>query len=317
MKIEPQFLAKMKKEWLLLNKKIITWLRGNVSSSGILAQVNGSLIAIFVGLFSAYYLFLFTTINSIEFQIFKDVNSFLLVKPNFLFYAEDAEELKLFDYKFQFDHVQIQEDLFCLEGVEGCNKFGKEPIMRGKKAVLTINKIFVHYPYNDGAHSGPDDTIKFLAKTPNIVMKKRPRIFKDMRELELQVTKAKEILDIFFDLYNEPNSQLREDISAFINSKKDNGYYNGKWQRFINSLKLKLNTAESLELQFDNLHVFLKQNLSKPAIIIYIILAFITFITSVFLPMIRSTLPVYIGFGIPLIFYVVSFALIIVQVARL
>jgi len=274
----------------------------------ILAQINGTILAIFIGLFSAYYMYLFSKIDSMQFEIMKEANKVNLVQG--FIAGEDIKEfteITLWTYSHN-SMISILKELFFM-GYGGISeKYSNDPIGRGKIALFDISKLSSHYPFPPMVVK--DDVATIAISTP------QPLRFKNVSEIEQWLPEIDSTVQTILGVYNDPTSKLSTNIKAYINTTKNPALLRHVFERFLSDAQSTNDILTSLKTQLIHYNIFSERHLSKAIFIIYLILSFATFLLSVILPMFKNSIPRLVIIGIPITFYCLSFALIIIEIAK-
>lgn len=274
----------------------------------ILAQINGTILAIFIGLFSAYYMYLFSKIDSMQFEIMKEANKINLVQ-GFIAGEDNKEFTKITSWTYSHNNmISILKELFFMGYGENSEKYSNNPIERGKIALFDISKLSSHYPFPPMVVK--DDVATIAISTP------QPLRFKNISEIEQWLPEIDSTVRTILGVYNDPTSKLSTNIKSYINTTKNPALLRHVFERFLNDAQSTNDILTSLKTQLTHYNIFSERHLSKAIFIIYLILSFATFLLSVILPMFKNSIPRLVIVGIPITFYCLSFALIIIEIAK-
>ena len=290
-------------------KKLLSIFCNSTDDGLIFAQINGSVLAVFIGLFSAYYMYLFSNIDSMEFDIFKEAAKVNAVQG---FNAGENEkefrEISAWDSSGD-NLIYTLKELFFLSSGAKAENYTNDKIERGKIALFNISKLSSHFPFpplqieKDGIIVG--------SSSPE------PLTFNNIPDVEKWLRKIDTAAQTIFYTYTNPNSMLPSYLSEYINTTKNPEILDDVFHRYLNGVSDTLNVIKSLDTTFVHYNIYCERHLSKGLFVAYLIFAFATFSLSVFVPMLKKTVPTVFVVGLPISYYLTSFLLIIFEISKL
>jgi len=272
-----------------------------------IASIHATILSIIIAIISAYAIYIYTNLDRMESQVFFEAER---INRELHFAWEDfspnKETYLASDINKREELINMWLKLFPLKNVD------KNTEERGEAAVKIMNAISLFYPFPTRAKIVNDHTIERF---------KQPVSFKSIEMVQQWINDVWRDTTVILGVSKFNLRQILSDYSRKINKEmgiKDNTIY---WidysEAFISSFIKAREIAGSTIPYLSQYKSYKKRLPSKWLIVPWLFFAGVAFLSGVFMPMFNISNSQICLIWIPLIFYVSTFSLILINIIRL